>query len=211
MDKDLKPANLIQCGGRVMFKRYEEETKRLLFTVGIFKLRRRMESGRNEYNRDYPLFVMEGDAAEKADKIFEVGDTVSVLGHADTENYMRHVEGPNYRRAWRLNLIADMVKKERQNSGTCMVTLSGEVIRVYRNPDKGRQLYIITVRTGEGSEAPVVSFTHFDNDMSLEPAVGDHVNVSGEIQTKREEDGNGRQRTLVTVVSNFITIDGKKD
>lgn len=56
--------NLIMCTGRIMFKNYNENSKRLFLVIGIFTPKLIWNAGEDEndnFNRDFPGFVFEGE------------------------------------------------------------------------------------------------------------------------------------------------------
>lgn len=100
---DLEPKNLIQCTGRVLYKRYNADEGTLFFMLGLFIpkfIPRNIESITNDntFNRDVPTFIMYGDEAKKMDAKLKVDDYVAVFAHVNTEEHMRPVGGRNYRK-----------------------------------------------------------------------------------------------------------------
>ena len=214
MTHEVKPENIIQCTGRVMFKNFNNETQSLFMVVGIFtpKLIWGRTDGENEsradnFNRDFPAFVMSGEKAAEVEREVKEGDIVSLRGHIETASVMRPTGGNNYHREYRTRLVADDVYLDNSKNGFCNVTLGGEIIRVYRNED--HNLYIITVRMEmEDGTRSRASFVYFDRNMALEPKVGDHVNMAGIIQTKRMPAQEGRRaQTLLSIVARYVVLD----
>lgn len=205
--------NLIMCTGRIMFKNYNENSKRLFLVIGIFTPKLIWNAGEDEndnFNRDFPGFVFEGEKAALFNKTLEVGNIISIRGHVNTEEVMRPLGNNTFRREWRTLLVADDIYKDGSSNGFCNVCLSGEVIRVYRNAEPGHNLYIITIRINNEKGFPYrASFVYFDREMALEPKVGDRVITSGIIQTKRVEREDGRAVNLLSIVSRFLVIDRK--
>ena len=206
--------NLIMCTGRIMFKNYNENSKRLFLVIGIFTPKLIWNAGEDEndnFNRDFPGFVFEGEKAALFNKTLEVGNIISIRGHVNTEEVMRPLGNNTFRREWRTLLVADDIYKDGSSNGFCNVCLSGEVIRVYRNAEPGHNLYIITIRINNEKGFPYrASFVYFDREMALEPKVGDRVSTSGIIQTKRVEREDGRAVNLLSIVSRFLVIDRKR-
>ena len=212
MKHDVKQENLILCTGRVMHKNYNEDTGTLFMAVGIFTPKliwNRNYENEDRFNRDFPAFVMRGEKAAETFGEFEVGDYVSIRGHITTESSMRPIGNNTFRREWRTLLVADDIYTDGSRNGFCNVTLGGEIIRVYRNPDPGHNLYVVTVRmNSEDGETRRASFVYFDRNMELEPKVGDHVTIDGIIQTKRIPAEEGRRAVnLLSIVSRFLVIE----
>lgn len=211
-----KPEDMILCTGRVMHKNYNESTKRLFVVIGIFTPKNMLSRGasmetEDRFNRDFPAFIMDGKKAKEAFDSFEVGDHISIRGHVNTEEVMRPVGNRTYRREWRTLLVADEIHTDGSHNGYCNVLLGGEIIRVWKNPDQGHSLYVITVKmTLDNGEVRRASFVYFDRNMEMEPKVGDFVTTEGIIQTKRipAEDGQ-RAVNLLSIVSRFLVIDRK--
>lgn len=214
MTHEIKPENTIQCTGKVMFKNFNNETKSLFIVVGIFtpkliwgKLDSNNESKSDNFNRDFPAFVMSGEKAIEVNREVNEGDIVSLRGHIETVSIMRPTGGNNFHREFRIRLIADDIFLDNSKNGFCSVSLGGDVIRVYRNED--HNLYIVTVRIDmENESSSRASFVYFDRNMKLEPKVGDHVNMSGIIQTKRMPAQEGRRaQTLLSIVARYVVLD----
>ena len=209
---DLEPKNLIQCTGRVLYKRYNADEGTLFFMLGLFIpkfIPRNIESITNDntFNRDVPTFIMYGDEAKKMDAKLKVVDYVAVFAHVNTEEHMRPVGGRNYRKEWTTHFIADKIYTGVQHTCFNGVTLSGEIIRVYKNEEERHRFYMITVKIPlEDGTITRANFVQFDPSMTLDPKVGDTVYMNGIIQTKRVREDNGRQRTLLSVVSRSIIL-----
>ena len=70
MTHEIKPENIIQCTGRVMFKNFNNENKSLFMVIGIFtpkliwgRTEGEAESRADYFNHDFPAFVMSGEVA----------------------------------------------------------------------------------------------------------------------------------------------------
>ena len=137
----------------------------------------------------------------------KVDDYVAVFAHVNTEEHMRPVGGRNYRKEWTTHFIADKIYTGVQHTCFNGVTLSGEIIRVYKNEEERHRFYMITVKIPlEDGTITRANFVQFDPSMTLDPKVGDTVYMNGIIQTKRVREDNGRQRTLLSVVSRSIIL-----
>ena len=214
MTHEIKSENIIQCTGRVMFKNFNNENKSLFMVIGIFtpkliwgRTEGEAESRADYFNHDFPAFVMSGEMAADVNREVKEGDIVSLRGHIETISVMRQTGGNTFRREFRTRLVADDVYLDNSKNGFCNVILGGEIVRVYRNEE--HNLYIVTVRMEmEDGSRSRASFVYFDRNMSLEPKVGDHVNMSGIIQTKRmpaQEDR--RAQTLLSIVARYVVLD----
>ena len=216
MKQSKKPENLIQCTGKVLYKNYDEKKDSLFLMIGVFTPKlmprnREILEDENIYNKDYPAFIVYGEKAKLINDKIADGAFVSIIGRMDTEEVLVPKGGRNFRKEWNPVLIADEVEETTSRIGHCNITLAGEIIRVYRNPDPGHQFYMITVRMkNENGKYERGNFFYFDRNMELEPEVGDFVYMNGVIQTKRTNDENrAKHRTLVSVISRFLIINRK--
>lgn len=213
MSENISPVNMIQCTGRITYKNYEEDRKRLFFAVSMSIPRiTRSDSDDSGYNRDFPGFIVEGEKAEELNETLNVRDRVTVIGHADTERSMVYQGQRMFKQEWTLRLIADNVMKDAGGPDSNSVTMCGEVIRVYKNADQGKRFYLITLKIPmEDGPDTRVSFAYFDRGMRLEPEVGDAVYATGSIQTKRLPVGNtDRTRLVTSIVSRSVAIERRK-
>ena len=204
--------NVIQCYGKILYKRYNEAEKRLFLLVGVFVPKVMRGKTEENFNHDFPGFTLTGDAAAEAAKKYEKEMYVSILAHANTEMTLTPIGGRNYRKDWLPVLIIDEIQETTDHNGFSNVIFAGEIIRIYRNAEPGRRFYMITVRMSEApddgnEDAERITFVYFDPQMKLEPQVGDHIYMDGIIQTKRVEDQEtSRQRTLLSFVSRFVML-----
>lgn len=204
-DKNLKPTNLVQLTGRIRVKRYDEEKKELFMVISVSTPKTAMASrgGDDEWNRDYPAFVAEGEMAERIDREFEEGDWIATFGRMDTRQTLRYEGNRTYKETWEPIIVLDAALRHEGRIDSNVVVLCGDVIRVYRNPDRGKRFYMITMRipNPDGTNARA-TVTYFDPNMKFEPKPGDRVFAAGKVQTKREQssDGDRRKTRFVTSV-----------
>lgn len=208
------PSNYAQCTGRIVYKNFSEEEGTLYIVLSLFSPKwasREQKTGSHSINADHPSFIINGDQAEACNDEFDIGDYVTVIGYADTRETFVFCGNNTYRKKWTTAIVAKEVFRDQGHENVNFVTVSGEIIRVYRNDEKGKKLYIITVKTQKDKDTPEakVNFAHFDVDMKLEPEKGNRIFMTGSIHTKNarsDESGRSRRIKLTSIVAKSITV-----
>lgn len=202
--------NKFICSGIITFKRLSKRdgvnSLFIVLSIQMPKPIRRSGELSGMYS-DTPAFTVSGEKALEFDKQFAVSDPVTIEGHVDTERVMQRVEGHMFREVFQTALVIESIRKEEGATYRNMVNFQGKVSWVYRNPESGKQFYIITLDTvlPDGSHARA-NTTYFDRRMELEPQKGDIVSVTGAIRVKRlEHEGNAKDTILTTIVASSVT------
>lgn len=200
--------NLVQCSGKVLHKFYNEEMERLNLVLGIFIPKNHALNEDERINRDFPMITVEGEQAALINEEVEEGVFVSVVGHAESRPIMHYQGRSTYKKTYDTIVIADEVIPNIGQMNNNSVCLWGECTRIYRNPDKGKKFYILTIKTYlEDGTAVLTEAIFFDRRMELEPEVGDTVYVLGSLRTKNEVDPNSnKKRVLLSIVARSAVI-----
>lgn len=198
--------NLVQLTGRVLHKYTSEDHMRLSFVLGIYIPKNHVLNEDHRMNRDFPMIVVEGEKAEDIMYEFDEGDMVSVVGRVETRPVMHHQGKRTYKKTYDTVIFGDEVVVNAGAQNMNSVCLLGECTRVYRNADRGKKFYIITVKTVlEDGQEVVADVTYFDRQMELEPEVGDLVYLTGSVRTKNRVE-SGRRRILTSIVARNAAI-----
>ena len=213
-----KPINLFQTTGSVAYKAYYASEKRLVLGLNVSIPKMFQTRGeRTEYVKDYPRFTITGDEAEEINSRIERGTRITITGHLETVTRM-HYEGHSmYRQTYDLTPVVDNVYYDAGSMNGNAVLLAGEVTRVYRNPDPGKQFYMITISAPVDGQEARLTFMYFDKRMQLEPQVGDYIIMSGVLQTRfveaaqtnRARRTRNTRITQMSIVSRTIAISRK--
>ena len=209
---EFRETNLVQLTGRVRFKRYSEENGTLFLALTASSPKPAISSPDEDdmWNRENVPVILTGDDAKRIDEEVSHNEWVTVIGHMDTRRGMVRESGRLFRETWEPVVVPDFVKKHVGRVDANTVVLIGKVLRVYRNAERGKRFYVVTLKiTDDDGKYCRVSFTYFDPNMELEPEVGDVVMTIGKLQSKEERhETNGRRETrrLLSVVSRNAVI-----
>lgn len=199
--------NLVQCTGKVLRKYYDEEKGILQFDLGIFVPGKSGSGIERKSNRDFPRIHVEKDAALINERIME-GDQVSFIGHSETRPVLHYQGKRTYKRNFDTVVIVEDIVLSTGVQGNNSVSICGECTRIYRNDDKGKKFYIITVKTTLSDASEVFTeFVFFDHRMELEPKVGDMIYMNGALRTKNlVQRGTNRRQIVLTIVARSAAI-----
>lgn len=209
----MKPNNLFNCSGRVSKKRYDENKKECHFDVAVFVPKRvRAMNEDDNMSRDYPHFIVTGEDAASVNELISDGDRVSIIGHLEMNYNSIYLGRRMSYTDWLLRPVADQIIKDSSRDGNS-VLLCGEVTRVYRNADAGKKFYIMSLKVPkgqDGEETTRVDAIYFDPRMTLEPKIGDMVQVEGVVQTKFVPIQNSdKRRKATSVVARNVMVERK--
>jgi len=178
--------NEFSLTGRVSYKNYDADERRLRFVVAVLipRLNRAKKEGEDFY-ADFPGFVLEGEEAEKWNAKMERGTRLTIRGHLESSRQQEWA-GRNYYKL--VNVIVPSIEEMNETQGLVMrnyVRLKGRVSRV-RAGEGERHYYIITIRTEleDGRHVSVPCF-YFDPRMTLDPHAGDDIDIEGVVSTRR--------------------------
>lgn len=203
--------NEFRFSGNVVHKYYQEEQKRLILTLSILK---RDHSGKGDgtdrVRVNYPTVLVQGEMAVKlnekisTEKKFQF---VEMICHAASEYVMRYAGDGNYKKERRLVFVVDEILGTDRFVNVNDACISGKVMRSWHSDDPDKKFYLVDVECGRDR----FQVTCFDQNMMLDPKVGEGIMIFAEAQTARREiqaqAGERKTSYYMTIVARTVLIE----